>query len=154
MTDTSPIRACAEILSGAIVWDGTPAICNVARCGTAYCNDTTIEEGIYAGMIPVKLIRPITAALVEDYGGPADPRQRFDTAFDNPSMTLHLIGDDLVRLDTIAELIIRKYDRTSHIDTEWGTVNGLRIGPPKREVRNDRPRYDLQLTIEMEMART
>ena len=101
----------------------------------------------------VKITADITGALVEDYGSPADPRQVYHTAFDNPAMTLHIVGDDLQRLDAVAEAIL-KLDRSSHIQTEYGTVNGLRIGPPKRQVRNDRPRYDLQLTIEMEMVRT
>lgn len=147
---TSAIRACAEILSS-VQWT-VPARCNVARCGASYAN-AEASDVYYAGMVPVRMLRNITAGLVEDYGSPADPRQVYDTAFDNPAMTLHLIGDDLVWLDKIAEQIIATYDRTSHITTAYGTVNGMRIGPPKREVRADRPRYDLQLSIEMEMVR-
>lgn len=149
----SAIRACAEILRGAVPWRAPPARCNVARCGASGSNDMTYRDGVYAGMLPVKITADITGALVEDYGSPADPRQVYHTAFDNPAMTLHIVGDDLQRLDAVAEAIL-KLDRSSHIQTEYGTVNGLRIGPPKRQVRNDRPRYDLQLTIEMEMVRT
>ena len=68
-------------------------------------------------------------------------------------MTLHIIGDDLVALDTIADTVVAKMDRQAHIDTMFGTINGIRINPPKRTVRNDRPRYDIQLLIEMEIAR-
>ena len=152
---TSAIKACAEILAGAIAWNAPSARCNVARCGATGCGDVTMRVGVYAGMLPVRLgIMDITAALVEDYGAPSDPRQAFAVAFDNPSMTLHIVGDDLVRMDTIAQIIIEKYDRISHVTTTHGEVNGMRIGPPTRKVRDDRPRYDLQLAIEMEMART
>ena len=151
---TSAIKACAEILSGAITWRNVAARCNLARCGATGCGEI-YRDGVYAGMLPVRLdsMSTITAALVEDYGGPSDPRQAFNTAFDNPSMTLHIVGDDLLRMDMLAQTIIEKYDRISHISTTYGTVNGMRISPPKREVRNDRPRYDLQLKIEMEMVR-
>ena len=153
MTTVSAIKACAEILGGAIAWRAPPARCNAARCGASGCGDRTYRDGVYAGMLPVKLMDGnITAALVQDYGSPADPRQVYDTAFDNPAMTLHIVGDDLQRMDLIAEAILL-LDRSSHITTTYGTVNGLRIGPPKRTVRDDRPRYDLQMTIEMEMVR-
>lgn len=148
-----PIRACAELLMDAIKWGNLPARCNVARCGLTYCNDMTSKEGVYAGMLPVRLTSEITAALTEEAGEPADPRQRFDYAFDNPAFTLHIVGNDLVRMDAIAHRIISELDCTGHYDTAFGTINGIRINPPKRTVRNDRPRYDVQLLIEMEMAR-
>lgn len=132
----------------------TESICNVARCGLTRLGEWHVYQGVYAGMIPVKIAPgTITAAVTELPGGPADPRQVYDVAFDNPAMTLHIIGDDLVELDDLADRITVAFDRTAHHDTAWGTVNGISIGPPKRTVRNDRPRYDLQLTIDMEMAR-
>lgn len=150
----NPIRACAELIEGTMTWKNAPARCNRARCGMSFCGDLTDEAGVYAGMLPVKLTSAITAALTAEMGGPADPRQRFDIAFDNPAFTLHIVGNDLVRIDRIAQLVIDKLDRTGHHDTTFGTVNGIRINPPKRTVRSDRPRYDVQLLIEMEMART
>ena len=148
----SALRACAEIIRGAVAFMNTPPRCNVARCGATGCSDNTHRAGVYAGMIPVKITADITGALTELPGSPADPRQRYDAAFDNPSMTMHILGDDLVRLDAVAAAILR-LDRSAHIETEWGTVNGLRVNPPKRTVRDDRPRYDLQLIIDMELVR-
>lgn len=158
---TSAIKAMADIINRAIAgtcptpWYITSARCNVTRCGMSYCAYANTDNGaVFAGMIPVKMCPSLpTAALVELPGTPADPRQRYDTAFDNPSMTLHIIGDDMVALDTIAQEVIEKLDRTGHYDTIFGTVNGIRIGPPRRTVRKDRPRYDLQLTIDMEVVR-
>lgn len=130
------------------------ALCGVARCGASYCNYTPLSVGVYAGMIPTRCLPgTTTAALTELAGQPADPRQKYHTAFDNPAFTLHLIGDDMVSLDKVAQRIIKRLDRTGHYDTIFGTINGIRIEPPKRTVRSDRPRYDLQLTINMEMAR-
>lgn len=149
----NPIRACAEILMRAIVWGNVSARCNVARCGASGCNDLTSRDGVYAGMLPVRLTNDITAALTEELGGPADPRQRFDCAFDNPAFTLHIVGDNLVRMDAVAHWLIHELDSTGHYDTLFGTINGIRINPPKRTVRDDRPRYDVQLLIEMEMVR-
>lgn len=146
------LRACAEILRSVVPWKALPARCNVARCGASGCNDTTYRDGVYAGMLPVKIEADITAALTELPGAPADQRQRYDTAFDNPSMILHIVGDDLQRMDAIAEAVI-KLDRSSHINTEYGEVNGIRINPASRTVRTDRPRYVLQMTIDMEMVR-
>lgn len=146
------LRACAEILRSAVPWKAPPARCNVARCGASGCNDTTYRDGVYAGMLPVRITADITAALTELPGAPADQRQRYDTAFDNPSMILHIVGDDLQRMDAVAEAVI-KLDRSSHISTEYGEVNGIRINPAKRTVRTDRPRYVLQMTIDMEMVR-
>ena len=145
------LKACAEILSS-VQWT-VPARCNVARCGASYLGAED-DDVYYAGMVPVRMLRNITAALTELPGEPADPRQSYNTAFDNPSMTLHIIGDDLVWLDKIANEVLTRFDRISHITTQYGTVNGMRVNPPRRTVRNDRPRYDVQLSIEMEMART
>lgn len=144
-------KAVAEILADK--WtDIYGARCNVARCGMTPCNH---EEStlVYAGMIPQMLVKPITVAVTAEAGGPADPRQMFNTAFDNPAFTLHIVGEDLVKLDTVAHEIIAGTDRTGHYTTTYGTVNGIRVGPPKREVRSDRPRYDVQLLIEMEIVR-
>ena len=151
---TSAIKACAEILSGATTWKNVAARCNLARCGATGCGEI-YRDGVYAGMLPIRLdsTSTITAALTELPGAPADPRQAYNTAYDNPSMTLHIVGDDLLRMDMLAQTIIEKYDRKSHIETSFGTVNGIRIAPPRREVRKERPRYDLQLTIDMEMIR-
>ena len=157
----SAIKACADLLNRVITdtcptpWYLVPARCGVARCGMSYCAKENGSRGnVYAGMIPVVMSTQYPpAALTEELGEPADQRQRFDWAFDNPSMTLHIIGDDLVALDTIADTVVAKMDRQAHIDTMFGTINGIRINPPKRTVRNDRPRYDVQLLIEMEIAR-
>ena len=147
----SAIRSVAEILS--TKWtDREVARCNVARCGAVTLNHQE-NTTVYAGMIPQVITTPITLALTELPGGRADPRQRYDTAFDNPSFTLHIVGEDLVKLDRVAKEIIAGTDRTGHYVTTFGTVNGIMVGPPRREVRNDRPRYDVQLTIETEMVR-
>lgn len=130
------------------------ALCGVARCGASYCNYVPLSVGVYAGMIPTRCHPGTsTAALTEELGGPADPRQKYDTAFDNPAFTLHLIGDDMLWLDKVAHRIMERLDCTGHYKTIFGTVNGIRINPPKRTVRDDRPRYDIQLLIEMEIAR-
>lgn len=92
-------------------------------------------------------------ALTELPGGPADPRQRYDTAYDDPSYTLHIVGEDLERLDAVAQEIREGADRTAHISTEYGTVNTLQVGPPRRTVRMTRPRYDVQMTIDAEFIR-
>ena len=148
------LRACAEIIAGILPWKAPVARCNLARCGAVNCGGHTYRDGVYAGMLPVILKEGnITAALTELPGGPADPRQVYDVAFDNPSMTLHIVGDDLVRMDMIAELVL-KLDRSSHITTQYGEVNGIRINPASMTVRKDRPRYDVQLLIEMEIARS
>lgn len=156
---TSAIKALAEIINRlSINTCRAPWYINVARCNVARCNVARLaydKDGrVYAGMIPLRMCPQLpTAALTELPGAPADPRQAYNTAFDNPSMMLHIIGDDLTALDEIAQTVITNLDRTSHIETSFGTVNGIRIAPPRREVRKDRPRYDLQLTIDMEMIR-
>lgn len=147
------LMACAEIIRGTVAFMNTMPRCNVARCGATGCADFTYRDGVYAGMLPVKFIgSAITGALTQLPGSPADPRQDYDVAFDNPSMTLHIVGDDLQRMDAIAEAII-KLDMRSHITTQYGEVNGIRINPAQRTVRNDRPRYELLMTIDMEMVR-
>jgi hypothetical protein len=157
----SAVKACADLLNRVITdtcptpWYITPARCGVARCGASYCAKEDGSKGnVYAGMLPTVMCKQYpTAALTEELGGPADQRQRFDWAFDNPSFTLHIVGDELTALDGIADTVIGALDGTGHYDTMFGTINGIRINPPKRTVRNDRPRYDVQLLIEMEMAR-
>ena len=157
---------CGSYSTGAIISGGLvvelcpattfipPARCNEAICGASYCGDDGVSA-VSAGMIPLKVCPDrVTMALVELPGSPADQRQIYHTAFDNPSMILHIIGNDLLSLDAVADEVIKTLDRTGHYDTTFGTVNGVRIGPPRRTVRNDRPRYDLQLTIDMETART
>lgn len=104
-------------------------------------------------MLPVRPEGPLTAALTALPGGEADPRQEYADAYDNPAFILHLLGEDLVRLDSVARDIREGADRTAHIETAHGTINTLAVGPPRRIIRSDRPRYDLQLTIEAEYIR-
>ena len=130
-----------------------PARCGLARCGASFCGRIVPNDGIFAGMLPVMYGHHVTVGLTELPGSPADPRQRYDTAYDNPGVTIHIVGDELVWLDQVAEHIIEKVDRRSHITTAYGTVNGIRINPASRTVRKDRPRYDVQMTIDMEMVR-
>ncbi len=59
----------------------------------------------------------------------------------------------MTALDTVAETIRAGADMTAHITTDYGTINGLRIGPPRRTVRNHGPRYDTQLTVTAEFIR-
>jgi len=95
----------------------------------------------------------VTVSLTELPGGPADPRQEYNEAFDNPSYTLHIIGEDLVRVDGIAQQIRAGADRTAHITTEYGYINGISIGPPRRRIRPLRPRYEVTMTIDAEIVR-
>ncbi len=104
-------------------------------------------------MLPVVHNDALTAALTALPGGEADPRQEYLTAYDNPAFTLHLLGEDLVRLDRVAQDIRDGADRTAHIVTEHGTINTLSVGPPRRIIRSDRPRYDVQMQIEAEYIR-
>lgn len=104
-------------------------------------------------MLPVRPEGPLTAALTALPGGEADPRQEYAEAYDNPAFTLHLLGEDLVRLDSVARDIRAGADRTAHIVTEYGTINTLAVGPPRRIIRSDRPRYDVQMQIEAEYIR-
>lgn len=160
--DPIPLRCGIAVCGGGRLGVGTywpvdewtvPAYCGVARCGASFCGRIVPNGAIFAGMLPVMYSHRVTLGLTELPGAPADPRQAYHTAFDNPSMTLHMVGDDMQMLDRTADYIMGKLDRTSHIETSFGTVNGIRIAPPRREVRKDRPRYDLQLTIDMEMIR-
>lgn len=104
-------------------------------------------------MLPQVLPSIITKALTELPGGPADPRQRYGTAYDNPAFILHIVGEDLCEIDKAAQIIRQEADHTAHIITEHGTINTLSIGPARRIIRSDRPRYDVQLTIEAEYIR-
>ena len=127
-------------------------------CGLAVCGRTRLGEAeksdIYAGMLPLKYDESITVALTPLPGGPADPRQDYATAYDNPSFILHIIGENLVNLDRVAQDIRAGADRTSHIETEHGTINTLAVGPPRRIIRSDRPRYDVQMQVDAEIIRT
>ena len=150
-TTRSAIRAVAEYLR--TKWTSDEG----SRCGLARCGYTHLSAGgstqIYAGQVPLVCIGGVTVALTELPGGPADPRQEYDEAFDNPSYTLHIIGEDLVRVDEVAEQIRAGADRTAHITTEYGYINGISIGPPRRAVRRLRPRYEVTMTIDAEFVR-
>ena len=129
----------------------------VSICGASVCGRTRLgqidQPAIYAGMIPLVQTSDVTIALTELPGGPADPRQVYGTAYDNPAYTLHILGEDLVKLDTMAEAIRKGADRTAHIETEHGTINTLAVGPARRIIRTDRPRYDVQMEISAEFVR-
>ena len=128
------------------------ARCNASRCGAMRCAQT--DPGtVYAGLIPQILPDIVTKALTDRPGGPADPRQRYGTAYDNPEFVLHIVGEDLVAIDKAAQIIRREADRTAHITTEYGIINTLSIGPPRRTVRPDRPRYDVQMDVRAELIR-
>ena len=131
----------------------TSAWCGRARCGLAHCGRIIRNDSIFAGMIPVQLSHRVTLALTEEPGGLPDPRQRYDVAYDNPVYSLHIIGNDLTILDTVAGFIREKLDRRSHIETENGTINTLSIDPPSRSERRSRPRYDVVLNINAEVVR-
>ena len=143
--------AVAEVLQAHVV----PYV--IARCGKAICGWTRCahidKPTVYGGMIPILHRGDVTVALTRIPGGPADPRQVYDTAFDNPAFTLHILGQELNKLDTTAQSIREACDRTAHLETEHGTINTLSVGPPRRVVRADRPRYDVQMTIEAEIVR-
>lgn len=144
------IQSAADYLSGIYTGPGD-SICGLAVCGrTRLGSDIT---PIYAGMVPLAVADGITLALTEEPGGPSDPRQIADTYFDNPSFTLHIIGDDLVGLDAMAQRIREQADRRAHIATEDGIINGMRIGPPRRTARRAYPRWDVQMAVDMEIVR-
>ena len=147
----SGIRAVAETIR-AYVPAVYATICNRTRCGTRRLCETEVPP-VYAGMVPILQTPTVTLALTELPGGPADPRQVYDTAFDNPSYTLHIIGEDMVRLDTVAQGIRAGADLKAHIDTEYGIINTLSVGPPRRVVRSDRPRYEVQMQVDAEIVR-
>lgn len=150
-TTRSLIRAVADYLAG--MWASDEA----SRCGVARCGYTRLGAGgstaIYAGQLPQVCTARVTVALTELPGGPADPRQQYDTAYDNPAYTLHIVGDDLTQIDSVARSIRRGADMTAHITTQYGTINGISIGPPSRTVRTSRPRYDVQMAIDAEVIR-
>ena len=145
------IRAVAEYLAGKWTSDEAPR-CGVARCGYTRLGASGSTQ-VYAGQYPQVCTAYVTLALTELPGGPADPRQEYADAYDNPAYTLHIIGEDLPRLDEVAHMIREGADRTAHISTEYGTVNTLQVGPPRRTVRTARPRYDVQMTIKAEFIR-
>lgn len=144
-------------LGSGVPWpwgDSVPAWCNVARCGISYCGRISQDSGgVYTGMRPTMYSRQITLSLTEAQGGPPDPRQVYDTAYDNPALVLHINGDRLEWLDWFGRRIREELDMTTHLETPHGTVNGLRIGPAKRINRTTRPRYELVLEIEAEYIR-
>ena len=143
--------AVAEIIAGK--WtDRAPAHCGIARCGLSRLGHIGSTQ-VYAGQVPQVCTAEVTVALTEQPGGLADPRQEYTTAYDNPAYTLHIIGEDLQRLDEVAHAIREGADRTCHIATEYGTVNTLAVGPPSRTIRTARPRYDVQMTIDAEFIR-
>lgn len=128
------------------------SVCNAAVCGRTRLGQIDKAQ-IYAGMLPVVPTDALTIALTALPGGEADPRQEYAEAYDNPAFILHLLGGDLVRLDRVARDIRDGADRTAHITTAHGVINTLAVGPPRRIIRSDRPRYDVQLTIEAEYIR-
>ena len=145
------IRAVAEYLAGKRTGD------EAARCGVARCGYTRLGASgstqVYAGQYPQVCTAYVTLALTELPGGPAVPRQEYAEAYDNPAYTLHIIGEDLQRLDEVAQEIRAGADRTAHITTQYGIINGISIGPPQRTVRGARPRYDVQMTVDAEIIR-
>lgn len=112
------------------------------------------DTPVYAGQIPL-IPSPdgITVALTEAPGESADPRQKAVRYFDNPGYTLHIISDDLVLADTYAQTVLGALYRASHIRTDYGSINTLTADAPRRVVRTDRPRYDLQMDIRAEVVR-
>lgn len=147
----SGIRAVAEVLREHIP-DKRLSVCNVAVCGQTRLGQVERAQ-IYAGMLPQIHTDPVSIALTELPGGPADPRQTYTTAYDNPAYTLRILGEDLVRLDEIAQGIRAGADRTAHLITQYGTINTLAVGPPRRIVRSDRPRYEVQMEVRAEIIR-
>lgn len=130
-----------------------PAYVNVARCGASFCGRIAPDRGIFAGLLPVMYSRHVTLGLTEQPGGQADRHQYYSEAYDNPALTLHIIGDRLEWLDRIADTIRAALDRTAHHVTPYGEINTLAIDPPARNVRGDRPRYDVTMTINAEFVR-
>lgn len=142
-------RAIAEIIR---TLGGDDTVCGVAVVNRASAGRTLYP--VYAGQIPlVPSPLGITVALTEDAGEPADDRQIATRFYDNPVYTLHIISDDLVLADQYAKTVIDTFDRASHIETDYGDINTLRIEPPRRIIRTMRPRYDLQMTVRAEVIR-
>ena len=111
------------------------------------------ERCIFRGHYPCHEIARNHAVLTEDAGGLPDPRQRYTEAYDNPAFTLHIIGDRLEWLDQVAELLRERADRTGHIETAHGYINGIHVRPPQRDTRTSRPRYDVTMAIDTEVLR-
>ena len=134
-------------------WTDTTAYCGKARCGAAHCGRIASNGAIFAGNIPAMKSHAVTLVLTEDAGGLPDPRQAYATAYDNPTFTLHIIGDRLEWLDQVADHLRQRADRGAHITTEHGEINGIRINPPQRDTRTSRPRYDVTMQINTEVIR-
>lgn len=134
-------------------WGDTTAYCGRARCGLAHCGRIAENGAFFAGIIPPMKSHAVTLVLTEDMGGRPDPRQEYVTAYDNPAFTLHIIGDRLEWLDQVAGYLREKADRTAHIVTDNGTINGIHVAPPERRINTARPRYDVTLKIDTETQR-
>lgn len=134
-------------------WTDTTAYCGRARCGAAHCGRIAQNGAFFAGTIPAMKSHAITLVLTEDAGGRPDPRQQYNTAYDNPAFTLHIIGDRLEWLDQVAGTLRERADRTGHIETADGYINGIHVAPPERKINTTRPRYDVTMRIETEVIR-
>ena len=130
-----------------------PARCGLARCGASYCGRIAPNHGLFAGSLPVMYSHAVTIGLTELMGGEADPRQRYDTAYDNPGIAVHVVGDDLAQIDRVAEAIRERLDMARHITTPHGIINGMSCAPGVRRTRADRPRYEIIMTVEAEYVR-
>lgn len=130
-----------------------PARCGLARCGASYCGRITPNHALFAGMLPVMYSHAVTIGLTELQGGEADPRQQYGEAYDNPGVMVRVVGDDMVTLDRVADAIRRQLDGGHHLATAHGTINGMTAAPPVRIVRGDRPRYEVDITVEAEFIR-
>lgn len=129
----------------------------IARCNRAVCGETRCREmsgrPVYAGMLPQIVREGLALALTELPGGPADPRQKYRTAYDNPTFILHILGEDMTEASKAGQIIRRNLDRHAHIETEWGIINTISIGPATMTSRPDRPRYDVQQEVTVEFIR-
>lgn len=134
-------------------WRDTTAYCGRTRCGMGYCGRIVQNDAFFAGTVPTMKSHHITLALTEDAGGRPDPRQQYATAYDNPTFTLHIIGDRLEWLDGLAEYLRAHADRGAHIQTADGYINGIRVKPASRTTRTSRPRYDVTMQIDTEIVR-
>lgn len=159
--DPIPARCGITVCGGARLGVGslwpidadTTAFCGSAICGRAHCGRIIPNNGIFGGSLPVMYSHRVTIGITEDQGGPADPRQVYNTAYDNPGMTVRIVGEDMQTLDRVAERIRAALDMGRHLETPHGTINGLNINPPTRTIRKDRPRYEVDLTVEAELIR-